>query len=95
MAINLRSEVRELRDRLIAKRDVAQFYRNDLLPVRRQVREAMLLQYNAMIVSPLELFTVRRQEIETERRALETVRDYWITRTELERAVGGSLSDGK
>jgi outer membrane protein, heavy metal efflux system len=95
MAINLRSEVRELRDRLIAKRDVAQFYRNDLLPVRRQVREAMLLQYNAMIVGPLELFTVRRQEIETERRALEAVRDYWITRTELERAVGGSLSDGK
>jgi cobalt-zinc-cadmium efflux system outer membrane protein len=91
-AVDIRSEVRQLRDKLISKRDVAQFYRDQLLPTRKQIRDQTQLQYNAMIVSPLELFTARRLEISAERGYVEARRDYWVTRAELERAVGGSLS---
>jgi outer membrane protein, heavy metal efflux system len=92
LAVNTRSEVRQLRDKLISDRDIAQSYQTWLIPERKQVRDQMQLQYNAMIVSPLELFTARRQEIEAERGYIEAKRDYWTTRAELERAVGGDLS---
>ena len=39
-----------------------------------------------------ELFATKAEEARTEREYLEAVRDYWITRAELERAVGGSLN---
>ena len=94
-AVEIRSEVRELRDKLISKRDIAQFYRDQLLPTRRQIRDQTQLLYNAMIVSPLELFTARRLEVNAERGYVEAKRDYWVARTELERTVGGSLSRKK
>jgi outer membrane protein, heavy metal efflux system len=91
-AVEIRSEVRELRDKLISNRDIAQFYRDGIVPVRTQTRDQMQLQYNAMIASPLELFTARQQEVAAERGYIEAKREYWVTRSELERTVGGSLS---
>jgi cobalt-zinc-cadmium efflux system outer membrane protein len=91
-AVEIRSEVRELRDKLIFNRDLAQFYKDNLVPVRTQVRDQMQLQYNAMIVGPLEFFTARQQEIAAERAYLEAKREYWVNRAELEQTVGGSLS---
>src|SRR5215471_4900371 len=91
-AVDIRSEVRELRDKLISSRDIAQFYRDALIPVRMQTRDHMQLQYNAMIVGPIELFTARRQEIAAERGYVAAKREYWVTRSELERTVGGSLT---
>ena len=91
LAIDVRAEVRELRDRLISKRDMAAFYRDDLLPTRQRVVALTLLNYNAMLTGAFELFTAKREEIESERAWIEACRDYWITRAELERAVGGDL----
>jgi cobalt-zinc-cadmium efflux system outer membrane protein len=91
LAIDIRSEVRELRDRLISQRDVAGFYRDDLVPARQRIVALTLLNYNAMISGAFELFTVKREELESERAWIEACRDYWITRAELERAVGGDL----
>jgi len=90
-AVEIRSEVRELRDKLISSRDIALFYRDTLIPVRTQTRDQMQLQYNAMIVGPIELFSARQQEIAAERGYVTAKREYWVTRSELERAVGGSL----
>ncbi len=91
LAIDIRSEVRELRDRLISKRDMAQFFRDDLLPTRQRVVALTLLNYNAMLTGAFELFAAKREEIESERGWIEARREYWITRAELERAVGGDL----
>ena len=91
-AVEIRSEVRELRDKIISSRDMAQLYKDDLVPIRTQARDQMQLQYNAMIVGPLELFTARQQEIAAERAYVEAKRDYWVHRAELEQTVGGSLS---
>jgi cobalt-zinc-cadmium efflux system outer membrane protein len=51
-----------------------------------------LLEYNAMQLSPYELFLAKSQEMEAERSYIDTVRDYWITRAKLERTVGGRLT---
>jgi cobalt-zinc-cadmium efflux system outer membrane protein len=92
LAIDVRSKIRELRDELASKRDMARFYQDELLPGQRQILNESLLNYNAMEIGNFELFTTKAEEARTEREYIDAVRDYWITRTELERAVGGNLN---
>ncbi|MGC2578034.1 MAG: TolC family protein [Terrimicrobiaceae bacterium] len=92
LAVEIRSQTRELRDRLISLRDMAKFYHDDLLPTRIKIVNNALLEYNAMQLSPYELFLAKSQEVEAERNYINTLRDYWITRAKLERAVGGKLT---
>ena len=95
LAVDIRSEVRELRDRLLSLADMAKYYHDDLLPTRIRMVNNAILQYNAMQFSPYELFLAKSQELEAERGYIDTLRDYWITRAELERAVGGTLTPRK
>jgi outer membrane protein, heavy metal efflux system len=92
LAVEIRSEARELRDRLISLRDLAKFYHDDVLPTRIKILNKALLEYNAMQLSPYELFLAKSQEVEAERNYIDTLRDYWITRAKLERTVGGKLT---
>jgi cobalt-zinc-cadmium efflux system outer membrane protein len=100
LAVDVRSQIRELRDELTSKRDIALFYQDELLPGQRRILNESLIQYNAMEIENFELFSTKAEEARTEREYLDAVRDYWITRAELERAVGGNLNprqsaDGK
>jgi cobalt-zinc-cadmium efflux system outer membrane protein len=91
LAIGLRSDVRMLHDKLAALRETARFYQNEIVPTRRAITAGMLLHYNGMLVGNYELFLTRTEQIEAEHKAIESLRDYWTTRAELERAVGGNL----
>lgn len=95
LAVDIRSEVRELRDRLVSLSDTAKYYHDDLLPTRIRMVNKAILEYNAMQFSPYELFIAKSQELDAERGYIDTLRDYWITRAELERAVGGTLTPRK
>jgi outer membrane protein, heavy metal efflux system len=92
LAIGVRSQIRELRDELTTKREIARFYQTELLPGQRRILNESLANYNAMVIGNFELFSTRAEEARTEREYVEAVRDYWITRAELERAAGGSLN---
>ncbi|MEO8338699.1 MAG: TolC family protein [Nitrospirota bacterium] len=95
LAVDIRSEVRENRDKLSSLRDMAVFYHDNMLPMRIQIVNKALLQYNAMQLSPYELFLLKADELKAERGYINTLRDYWITRAELERVVGGTLTPHK
>ena len=90
-AVAIRAEVREARDRLIAKRDLTTYYRDELLPGRKKILGLTLTQYNAMLKSPYDLLLAKQNEILAERGYIGALRDYWIARADLERAVGGRL----
>ena len=92
LAVNVRSEVREARDALVAARDAAGYYEKVLLPQRQRVLRETLLHYNAMQKSSYELLAAKEREQMAERGYVEALRDYWIARAELEKAVGGRLS---
>jgi cobalt-zinc-cadmium efflux system outer membrane protein len=94
-AIHIRSEVREARDRFLAKKDLATYYRDELLPERKQVLGLTLTNYNAMLKSPYDLLLARQNELAAERGYIDALRDYWIARADLERAVGGRLINRK
>ena len=91
-AIDIRSEVREARDRALAKKDLAAYYRDTLIPERKRVLDLTLTSYNAMLKGPYDLLLARQNELAAERGYIEALRDYWIARADLERAVGGHLT---
>ncbi len=92
LAVNVRSEVREARDQLIAARDLTSYIGKRLLPTQQQALNLTLQQYNYMLKGAYDLLLAKQNEVAAERSYIEAWRDYWIARAELERAVGGSLS---
>lgn len=91
LTVEIRSEVREARQRLLAKRRSAEHYRTVLIPLRERIVAESQKHYNFMLIGVFHLLEAKQDEIEAYRSYLETVRDYWIARTELERVVGGKL----
>lgn len=91
-AIDIRSEVREARDRALAKKDLAAYYRDELIPERKRVLDLTLTSYNSMLKGPYDLLLARQNELAAERGYIEALRDYWIARADIERAVGGRLT---
>lgn len=91
LAIDIRSQVRESRARLIAAQDTVRFYQKALLPERQQILMLAQTHYNGMQLGVYELLLAKQNESLTHRDYIETVRDYWIARSQLERAVGGTL----
>ena len=92
MAVNIRSEVREARDQMVAARDLTSYIGKRLLPTQQQALNLTLQQYNFMLKGAYDLLLAKQNEVAAERSYIEAWRDYWIARAELERAVGGSLS---
>jgi len=91
VAVDARSEVRLAALRLETGRQMAVHYREVLIPLRKTVSEQALLHYNGMFISAFQLLTAKQGEIDARRGYLEALRDYWIARAELARAIGGSL----
>lgn len=94
-AIDIRSEVREARDRLVSKRDLAAYYHDELIPERTRVLNLTLEHYNAMLKGAYDLLLAKQNELAAERSYIEALRDYWVARADLERAVGGSLTTAR
>ncbi len=87
----VRSEVRRRSEELAAGRELVALYRDDVLPLRREVFDRSLREYNQMLVGAFELLLAKQAEVTAERRAVEALAGYWRARFALERAVGGPL----
>lgn len=91
LAVEIRSQVRALHSRMQLARERTEFYRQTVLPLQVEIRKQAQLQYNAMQIGAIELFEQKQNEIESGREYIEALRDYWIARAELERALGGRI----
>lgn len=91
LAIEVRSEVRAARDRVAVARRVVVQYRRALVPLREKAVELSQELYNAMLFGVYQLILAKEAEVNTYREYIDAVRDYWIARSDLERAVGGRI----
>ncbi|GMU42569.1 MAG: TolC family protein [Xanthomonadales bacterium] len=91
LAIAIEHEVMVAGDRTESLRQLAQDYRERLLPQREGIVDATQREYNYMLTGAFELLRARQEQYAAYQEYLETVRDYWIARGELRRAVGGRL----
>lgn len=95
IAIDIRSDVRKTRMRLVTLRRFVERYRTVIVPTRENVVRLSQQQYDAMLLGVYQLLQARQAEINAYREYVETLRDYWIARSDLERAVGGRLPGAK
>lgn len=91
LAVSIRSEVRSARDRLVNARRLADHQVKVVIPLREKIVELTLREYNFMLTGASEVLRAREEEFEAYEDLIEMARDYWIARTQLERAVGGRL----
>lgn len=92
LAIEIRSEVRDARNRLRASRELAEHYRQVLIPLRERLVAESQRFYNYMLLGVYQLLQAKQDEIGAYRGSIEALRDYWVARSDLERAAGGELS---
>jgi len=69
----------------------AEHYRNSLIPLREAIVTRTQEEVNYMLESQLQLLFVKRQEYEAYQGYLEAIRDYWLARVQLARAIGTAL----
>ncbi len=91
LAADIRSDVRAARDKMLLSRRQVEYFKSTALPTRTRVTEESQLEYNAMQIGPFQLLQAKQEEVKTGADSVEALRDYWVARAELEKAVGGSL----
>jgi outer membrane protein, multidrug efflux system len=74
--------------------DIARQYRDEVLPLRRQVSEEVLLRYNGMLLGVFDVLADARNQIATVNAALAAERDFWLAKTDLDTALTGTSPQG-
>lgn len=91
LSVDVRADVRAARARLLAQRAIVEQYATVMVPIRERIVHASQQQYDAMLLGTYQLIMAKQNEFETYRQYIEALRDYWIARSDLERALGGRL----
>ena len=91
VTLEARSEVRAARDHLLSTRAIVEYYRVHALPLRERTVVLAQEQYSAMLLGVFQLLSAKQAQIRTYREYLQSVRDYFIARAQLERVAGGPI----
>lgn len=91
LAIDVRADVRSSRARVLTARGVVEEYGKVIVPLREKVVRFSQEQYDAMLLGVYQLIQAKQSEFEAYREYIEALRDYWIARSDLERAIGGRV----
>ena len=94
VAVKARSEVRESYSAYRTAYDIAQHYRDDVVPLRKRISEENLLRYNGMLASVFDLLADSKDQIAGVVGAVTSLRDYWIAETNLQTALVGRSPSG-
>jgi cobalt-zinc-cadmium efflux system outer membrane protein len=93
--VQILSEVREAKERLLSSRKIAERYKNNVIPTRQQLVEDLQKQFNYMLVGAFQLLEAKKESLEAQQNYIEALKDYWTALSNLERAVGGKLPMSK
>ena len=91
LAVEIRSAVRAARRRLLAARQTALSYQNEILPLQEKILDQVQLQYNAMQVGTPRLLLVKQQQIDAGRNYIQALYSYHVARTEFDQILNGRL----
>lgn len=91
LAVDVRADVRSSRARVLTARGVVDDYAKGIVPIRENIVRFSQEQYDAMLLGVYQLIQAKQNEFEAYREYIESLRDYWIARSDLERAVGGRV----
>lgn len=91
LEIRILSEVREAHKLLISDLGMINDYRGGIIPLQSKILSSSEELYNVMGLGVDRLLENKRQELEAYRNYLEILKDYWVARVQLDKALGGYL----
>lgn len=92
VALDARSEVREVHAGYQVAWDVADRYGRTVVPVAGRIADESLRRYNGMLISVFELLADAREQVRAAQGFNEALRDFWLAEADLRLALGGRLS---
>jgi len=96
IAVKARSEVRQAYASYRTAYDIARHYRDEVVPLRKQIADEVLLRYNGMLASTFELLAESREQLASVNAAIAAQRDFWIADTNLQSAMNaGGNTDAR
>jgi hypothetical protein len=93
--VDARSEARESYADYRASYELARHYRDNVVPLRKQISDQTLLRYNGMLMSVFELLADAREQASAVSGYIAALKDYWTAQANLEAALGGRLPTNK
>jgi outer membrane protein TolC len=96
LGVMVRSEVRDAYNAYRTAYDVAKHYRDEIIPLRKQIGEEQVYRYNGMLISVFELLADAREQISAVIASIEAQRDFWQAEADLRLAMttGGAPPRG-
>lgn len=89
--LNADYEVAQAYQKLQTARNMVRTSQEQIIPLRHQALELAKQQFNNMFLGIYGLLTIYREELDSRKRLVEVLADYWSARAELEKAVGVDL----
>jgi len=89
VASNASSQVRVAYDGYRSAHDLARHYRNEVVPLRQNITEESVLQYNGMLIGVFELLAAARAQSASVVQAIEAERDFWRAEAALKASLLG------
>lgn len=87
VVINACSEIRETYQIYQMTFDLAKHYRDNVIPLRKQILDEDLLRYNGMLISTFELMADEREQIVSVNAYIEALRNFWIAQIDMQTAL--------
>ncbi len=88
---NVRSEIKQKRDHLLAIRTLIEGYKKSIIPVREKITEETQKLYNYMLLGNYDLILAKQNEILANKEYIESLKEYWVARSDLEKAISSKL----
>jgi outer membrane protein TolC len=74
--------------------EVAAHYRDTIIPLRKRISHEVLLRYNGMLASSLELLADSREQARAVADYIDALKEFWTAHAELEAALGARVNAG-
>jgi len=91
-AIDARSQIRVAYAVYRSNFDMARRQRDEVVPARQAIAQQNLLRYNASLISVFDLLSDARSQIDSVNDYIQSVRDFWTAKSELDAALLGNTS---
>jgi outer membrane protein TolC len=91
-AVDARAQIRVAYAAYRSDFEMASRQRDEVVPIRKLIAEQNLLRYNASLISVFDLLADARGQIEGVNDYIQSVRDFWMAKSELDAALLGNTS---
>lgn len=92
LAIEIRSEIRIAMNRFIAAKNLVERYEKILIPLQEKAVALSQNYHSQMLIGVYHLLKAKQDKTVAYKKHIESIKEYWIARNNLERTIGAKLA---